>query len=186
LDAFENAARVNGKRDRRHRVEHIEMLSPDDMSRFKELGVIASMQPIHVVPVQDTAMERAAGPERMRRSYPWRGLVESGARLAFSSDWAVADMNPLLGIHAAVTRDWYGNADQKVSLETAIRAYTIDGAYASFEEDLKGSLKPGKLADFIVLSDNLFQIEQDKIPECCVLMTVLGGRIVHDAMIDAD
>jgi len=180
LDAYEAAAKANGPRERRHRVEHIEMVSEADIPRFRELGVIASMQPIHAVPVYDKALERAAGKERMSRSFPWRSLDEAGAVLAFSSDWSVADMNPLPGIQAAVTRDWNpGAKSQAVSLETAIEAYTINEAYASFEEDVKGSIEAGKLADFVILSENLFDIDPKRIGEVEVLMTVVGGREVH-------
>ena len=180
LDAYEAAAKANAPRERRHRIEHIEMLSEADVPRFKELGVIASMQPIHAVPVDDEALERAAGKERMGRSFPWRSLDEAGAVLAFSSDWSVADMNPLPGIQAAVTRDW--NPDfksQAVSLEKAIEAYTLNEAYASFEEDVKGSIEKGKLADFVVLSENLFDIDPEQMGDVEVLLTILGGREVY-------
>lgn len=180
LDAYEAAAKVNGPRDRRHRIEHIEMVSEEDVPRFRELGVIASMQPIHAVPGSDKALERAAGRERMGRSFPWRSLDEADAILAFSSDWSVADMNPLPGIQAAVTRDWNpGVKSQAISLEKAIEAYTINEAYASFEEDAKGSLEEGKFADFVMLSENLFEIDPKRIGEAEVLLTVIGGREVH-------
>jgi predicted amidohydrolase YtcJ len=179
LDAYEASAKANSPRERRHRVEHIEMLSEADVPRFKELGVIASMQPIHAVPVDDKAIERAAGPERMGRSFPWRSLEEAGAVLAFSSDWSVVDVNPLPAIQAAVTRDWNPGKNQAVSLETAIRAYTLNGAYASFEENVKGSIEEGKLADFVVLSENLFEIDPKRIGEVQVILTVVGGREVY-------
>lgn len=181
LDAYEHARNTNGPRDSRHRVEHIELVSEEDMPRFGQLGVIASMQPIHAVPTEDQALARAAGPERMRRSFPWRSLDRAGARLAFSSDWPVADMNPLLGIRAAVVEDAGSGREQTVSLEKAIEAYTINEAYASFEEDIKGSLEAGKLADFVVLSKDLFECAPEEIGECEVLLTVLGGREVYRA-----
>jgi len=179
LDAYEAAARVNGRRDSRHRVEHIEFISGKDIPRFAELDVIASMQPIHAVPTEDMAMARAAGPTRMRSSFPWRSLDKSGARLVFSSDWSVADVNPLLGIHAAVTRSGEAGYEQSVSLEKAIQAYTVDAAYASFEEDIKGSIEVGKLADFVVISDNLFEIPAEDIEETKVVLTVLGGKELY-------
>jgi predicted amidohydrolase YtcJ len=179
LDAYEAAAKANGPRERRHRVEHIEMVSEEDMPRFRELGVVASMQPIHAVPGSDKALERAAGKERMARSFPWRSLEEAGATLAFSSDWSVADMNPLPGIQAAVTRDWKPGKSQAVSLETAIRAYTLNEAYASFEEDVKGSIEEGKLADFVILSEDIFEIDPKRIGEVEVVMTILGGEEVY-------
>jgi predicted amidohydrolase YtcJ len=179
LDAYEHAADRNGPHERRHRIEHIEMISEADMPRFRKLGVIASMQPIHAVLGLDTTLERAAGPERMVKSFPWRSLDDAGAVLAFSSDWSVADMNPLLGIQAAVARDSGSDTSQAVSLEKAIEAYTLNGAYASFEEDIKGSIEEGKLADFVILSENLFEIKPERIGDVEVLMTVIGGKEAH-------
>jgi predicted amidohydrolase YtcJ len=155
------------------------MVSDADIPRFRKLGVIASMQPIHAVLGLDTTLERAAGPERMRKSFPWRSIDEAGAVLAFSSDWSVADMNPLAGIQAAVARDRGSGASQAVSLEKAIEAYTLNGAYASFEEKIKGSIEEDKLADFIVLSENLFEMDQKRIGEAGVVMTVVGGREIY-------
>ena len=119
--------------------------------------------------------------DRMRMSFPWRSLERAGARLAFSSDWPVADMNPLLGIHAAVAEEADSERKQSVTVEKAIEAYTINEAYASFEEDVKGSLEVGKLADFVVLSKDLFECAPEDIKECEVLLTVLGGREVYRA-----
>ncbi len=181
LDAYEHAARINGKRDHRHRIEHIEMVSKDDIPRFKELGVVASMQPMHAVPESDSVYVRAAGPERIKTSFPWRSLDEAGATIAFSSDWSVVDMNPLPGLQAAVTRDWSTEPSRTVSLEKAIEAYTLRGAYASFEEDIKGSVEVGKLADMVVLSDDLFEIPQDEIGSAKVLLTIVGGRETYRA-----
>lgn len=181
LDAYEDAANSNGRRDSRHRIEHIEMLSQEDVPRFGELGVIASMQPMHAEPDSDCGYARAAGPERMKTSCPWRALDETGAVLAFSSDWYVVDLNPLLGIHAAVTRNWSADSPRSVSLEKAIEAYTLNGAYASFEENTKGSIEVGKLADFVVLSDNLFEMPPEEIADAKVLLTVLGGKKVYGA-----
>ncbi|MGB2825524.1 MAG: amidohydrolase family protein, partial [Thermoplasmata archaeon] len=127
----------------------------------------------------DTSFERTLGSERVSKSFPWRSLDEAGAVLAFSSDWNVVDMNPLPGIQAAVARDWGSGASQAVSLEKAIEAYTLNGAYASFEEDIKGSIEEGKLADFVILSENLFEIEPERIGDVEVLMTVIGGREAH-------
>jgi len=179
LDAFENALRENGRKDGRHRIEHIEVISDLDIPRFKQLGVIASMQPEHVESSPGTAYYRVAGEERMRRAFRWRSLMSAGATLAFSSDWSVADLNPLSGIHEAVTRHGEYGKDQTVPLEKAIEAYTINGAYASFEEHIKGSLEVGKLADIVILSEDLFEIPADRIREVEVLMTVLGGREIY-------
>ncbi len=179
LDAYEHAADRNAPRERRHRIEHVETVSEEDIPRFRKLGVIAAMQPIHAVPGSDTSFERTLGSERVSKSFPWRSLDEAGAVLAFSSDWNVVDMNPLPGIQAAVARDWGTGASQAVSLEKAIEAYTLNGAYASFEEDIKGSIEEGKLADFVILSENLFEIEPERIGDVEVLMTVIGGREAH-------
>ena len=181
LDAYEHAAEKNGRRDSRHRIEHIEMLSKEDVPRFEELGVIASMQPMHAAPMTDSVYVRAAGVERMKTSFPWRTLVDAGAVLAFSSDWAVADMNPLAEIQVALTRNWSDDPARTVTLEKAIEAYTLNGAYASFEDDIKGSITEGKLADFVVISKDLFEIPPEEIGTAKVLLTVLGGKVVHRA-----
>ena len=181
LDAYEHSVKKNGRRDSRHRIEHIEMLSQQDVPRFKELGVIASMQPLHAAPLTERVYVSAAGLERMKTSFPWRTLDGAGATLAFSSDWPVADMNPLTEIQAAVTRDWSEEHPRTVTLEKAIEAYTLNGAYASFEEDIKGSIEEGKLADFVVLSENLFELLPEEIGGAKVLLTVLGGEAVFRA-----
>ena len=179
LDAYEHSAGESGRKDSRHRIEHIEMLSKEDVPRFKKLGVIASMQPLHAASPAESVYVNAAGPERMKTSFPWRVLDDAGAVLAFSSDWPVADLNPLAGIQAAVTRNWSEGHTRTVSLEKAIEAYTLNGAYASFEEDIKGSIQEGKLADFVVLSDNLFEMPPEDIGKAEVLLTILGGRVVY-------
>jgi len=182
LDAYENAARKNKKRDRRHRVEHVEIVSRDDILRFGRLGAVPSMQPLHahlsVAPFDDM-YGKTVGPERLQRSFPWKSMVDSGARLAFSSDWPVADMNPFLGIHSALTRGGLVGVENTVSVEDAIRGYTINAAYASFEEDLKGSLEVGKLADIIILSDDLFEIDTDDIKDVQPILTIVGGKEVY-------
>jgi len=179
LDAYENAARKNKPRDRRHRIEHVEVVSPDDIPRFESIGVLPSMQPLHAhlstAPFDD-AYGKTIGPERLQRSFPWRSMVDSGARLAFSSDWPVADMNPFLGIHTALTRGGLVGIQNTVSLEDAIKGYTMNAAYASFEEDVKGSIEVGKLADMIILSDDLFEIRPDDIAKVEPLLTIVGGK----------
>jgi hypothetical protein len=182
LDAYENARLRNGLRDSRHRIEHVEVVSPEDVPRFTRLGVIPSMQPLHAhlskAPFDET-YGKALGPERLERSFPWRSMVNSGARLTFSSDWPVADMNPFLGIHTALTRGGLIGVQNTISLEDAIRGYTMNAAYASFEEELKGSIEVGKLADMIILSDDLFKIPQDEIKKVEPLLTIVGGREVY-------
>jgi hypothetical protein len=182
LDAYENAVRKNKPRDRRHRIEHVEIVSPDDIPRFASLGVMPSMQPLHAhlsTAPFDEAYGRTVGPDRLRESFPWRSMVDSGARLAFSSDWPVADMNPFLGIHTALTRGGLVGVHNTVSLEDAIKSYTMNAAYASFEEDIKGSLEVGKLADMIILSDDLFKMRRDDIAKVEPLLTIVGGREVY-------
>jgi len=182
LDAYENAARENGGRDSRHRIEHVEVVSDEDIPRFSSLGVIPSMQPLHAhlsTAPFDEAYGKALGPERLQRSFPWRSMVDSGARLAFSSDWPVADMNPFKGIHTALTRGGLVGTENAVSLEDAIKAYTIGAAYASFDEDVKGSIEVGKLADMVVLSHDLFVVSPDDIAKAEPLLTVVGGREVY-------
>ncbi|MBU0624235.1 MAG: amidohydrolase [Candidatus Thermoplasmatota archaeon] len=182
LDAYENAVRTNKPRDRRHRIEHVEIVSPDDIPRFEGLGVVPDMQPLHAhlstAPFDDV-YGRTVGLERLQTSFPWRSMVDSGARLAFSSDWPVADMNPFLGIHTAVTRGGLVGVQNTISVKDAIYGYTINAAYASFEEDIKGSLEVGKLADIIMLSDNLFEIDHDDIKKAEPLLTIVGGKEVY-------
>ena len=190
LDAHAAAAKTNGHRDRRGRVEHIETISPADYPRFAALGVVASMQPLHANPDQNLmdVWAKNAGPDRASRGFGWGDLERAGARLAFGSDWPVVTPDVRRGLYCAVTRKtregrpaggWLPG--QAVSLESALRHYTIDAAYASFEEDVKGSLSPGKLADIVVLADDLFLLVPETILTTRVLLTVVGGRVVYRA-----
>jgi len=179
FDAYENAMRKNGRRDSRHRIEHVEVISQEDISRFKQLGVIADMMPRHAAPDFNGTYRIVLGLERVKRSFPWNSLGKAGAVLAFSSDWPVAEMNPFLAIHTAFTRGGELSPEEAISLEKAIEGYTINAAYASFEEDIKGSIEVGKLADLIILSDNLFEIPAEKIKEVEVLSTIVGGEEVY-------
>jgi predicted amidohydrolase YtcJ len=190
LDAYQAAARGNGVRDRRGRIEHIETIHPADYPRFAALGVIASMQPLHANPDQNNfgVWSRNAGPERAARGFSWGNLERAGARLAFGSDWPVVTSDVFRGLYCAVTRrtregtpaqGWHPGL--AVSLENALRHYTLDGAYASFEEKEKGSIAVGKLADLVVLSQDLFQRPPEAILATKVLLTVMNGRIVHRA-----
>ncbi|MFQ5872288.1 MAG: amidohydrolase [Dehalococcoidia bacterium] len=178
FDAYENAMRENGRRDSRHRIEHTDLISQEDISRFRQLGVIAAMTPRYVA-LDDETSWAVLGPERMRAAEPWNSLDQAGAVLAFSSDWPVTEMNPLLGIYSAVNRSDDISPEQAISLEKAIQGYTINAAYASFEEHLKGLIEVGKLADIIILSDNLFEIPADKIKDVEVLLTIVGGKEVY-------
>ena len=188
LDAFEHARHVNGIRDSRHQLVHIEVVSPEDMPRFHELGVVACMQPRHAMPGGIGQWVKAVGPERVQRALPWRSLHDAGAVLAFSSDWDVTEMDPMIGIYTAVTRQSLdGNPpggwipEQTVSLETAIRAYTLNGAYANFAEQNRGSITVGKYADLVLLSANLFEIPHQEILDTKVVLTMVGGSVVYRA-----
>ena len=185
LDAYQNAAQLNGARDSRHRVEHIELVHPLDIPRFKELGVIASMQPLHSpmrVEEGDVWPVRV-GPQRWQYSFAWQTLREAGATLAFGSDWPVVTQNPLRGLHNAVNRlPWVdGLPRQGQDLTAALLSYTRDAAYAEFTEHEKGQLKPGYLADVLLLSENLFAIDPAGLADVRPLLTVVAGAVVYEA-----
>ena len=190
LDAYQAAQEANAPRDRRFRIEHIEIIAPADIPRFGRLGVIASMQPYHAYPDTDTTVTwaDAIGRERLPWSFAWRDLVVGGARLAFGSDWPVVSLDPFIGIQNAVTRQddrgqpaggWVGR--QKVTLEQALAAYTRGAAYAEFADGERGSLEPGKFADLIVLSQDLFRANPLDISKTRVELTMVGGKIVYRA-----
>jgi predicted amidohydrolase YtcJ len=187
LDLFAEVARINGPRDRRLRIEHVQHLRPQDYPRFREAGVIASMQPYHAIDDGRWA-EGRIGKLRCASSYAFRSLLDAGARVAFGSDWSVAPLNPLLGIDAAVNRRTLDGKDpngwfpeQRISVAEAIEAYTLTSAYAAFEEEDRGSLAPRKLADLVVLSrDILAESERDHLAETQVVMTICGGRVVFE------
>jgi predicted amidohydrolase YtcJ len=184
LDAYEKALADFPENPGRHRMEHAQILHPDDIPRFSGLGVIAAMQPTHATSDMYWADERL-GPERLAGAYAWQSLLDSGARLAFGSDFPVEQVNPMLGIHAAVTRQdlegWPEGGwlpEQRVSREDAIRAFTLDAAYAGFMEQLTGSLETGKRADFIVLDQDIMQIPAADIASLRVAETWLDGERV--------
>lgn len=185
LDAFEQVIEDNVPRDRRHRIEHAQHIHPDDIPRFADLGIIASMQPYHAIDDGRWA-ETYIGRERAETTYAFRSLLANDARVVFGSDWFVAPPTPLEGIYAAVTRRTLDGENpegwipsQKISVEDAVRAYTIDAAYSSFDESTRGSLETGKLADLVVLGDNIFTIPSDEISKTDIVMTVAGGSIVY-------
>jgi predicted amidohydrolase YtcJ len=187
LDMFERVARERGARDRRFRIEHAQHLAPADIPRFRSLGIIASMQPYHAIDDGRWA-EKAIGPERSRTTYAFRSLIDAGARLAFGSDWYVAPPTPLEGIYAAVTRrtldDRHPNgwvAEQKITVDEALRAYTAVGAYASFEEREKGTIAPGMLADITVIDRDLRTIPPAEIRNAKIVRTIVGGQTVYEA-----
>lgn len=185
LTIFDHVSRAHGPRDRRFRIEHAQHLRQADMPRFAEAQVIASMQPYHCADDGRWAMKRI-GPERARGTYAFRSLLDSGAMLAFGSDWNVAPLNPISGIAAAVTRRTLDGAhpdgwvpEQKITVEEAIRAYTTGSAYAEFTDKEKGMLATGMLADFVILSQDLFQMAPNDIESTHVVVTVVDGRVVY-------
>ena len=185
LDAYEHAQKVNGVRDSRHEIVHVECLSEQDVPRFHALGVTACMQPRHCAPDVSVQWEKAVGTQRWRYAWAFRSLRDSGATLAFSSDWNVAEMEPAIGIYTALTRkgldgkpDGGWVPEQTIDIETAVKGYTITGAWANFLEGNRGSLVPGKYADLVLLSDDLFTIAPEKAKDVRAVWTVVGGREV--------
>ena len=185
LEIFKKIQISNPKWDRRHRIEHAQHLQIEDIKSFKDYGIIVSAQPYHLT--EDAVWaEKKIGEKRTAMMYAFKTLLDNGVRLCFGSDWTVASINPLLGIYAAVTRrtideknpDGWHN-EQKISVEDAIKCYTINNAYASYQEKELGSIEPGKLADFIVLSDDILTIPPEKIKEAKVIMTVFNGVIIY-------
>ena len=189
LDAFaaaEAAARENNQsRDFRFRIEHDQVITPDQFAQYRKLGVIASMQPNHLLTDMNWAMERI-GPERAKTSYPWKEFLDSGVPLAFGTDYPVEPITPFRGIYAAVTRMNEAGTksyfpDQKLTIEQALAAYTTGSAYAQFAEKEKGTLAPGMLADFVVLDRDLTKVAPPEILKTRVLRTVVGGKTVYEA-----
>ena len=187
LSIYEQVIREDGQRDRRFRIEHAQHLRPQDISRFKRDQVIASMQPYHAIDDGRWA-EKRIGKERARTTYAFRSLLDSGATLAFGTDWTVAPLDPILTIYAAVTRRTLDGKnpkgwipEQKISVEEAVRAYTVGSAFAEFQEKVKGTITPGKLADLVILSRDIFKIDAKEIEKVNVLMTLVDGRVVYEA-----
>jgi predicted amidohydrolase YtcJ len=181
LDGYEAAQKANGKRDSRHRIEHIEMIDPADIPRFADLGVIASFQPLHA-PQGESPTTRSIGPKRAQTAYAWRALAESGAVVAFSSDWPIVPVDPLLGIQTALTRQPHlpGLPDQRLPLHQVLAAFTCNGAYAGFLEQDTGRLVPGMLADLVLLSGDIEATPVDDIAALAVCMAVCDGVITHE------
>ena len=187
LDIYERIIRENGPRDRRFRIEHAQHLRASDIARFGELGIIASMQPYHLIDDGRWAA-RVLGADRLRTAFAFRSLLDGGARLAFGSDWFVAPPTPLEGIYAAVTRRTLDDRhpgglipEEKISVEEALVAYTRDAAYASFEDDVKGTLAPGRLADLTIIADDILSMEPERLREARVATTIVGGEVVFSA-----
>lgn len=185
LDLYEKIVKENPKWDRRFRIEHAQHVRFEDIKRFARLGVIASVQPYHCID-DGVWAEKRIGPERIKYTYPFKSFLEAGVKMCFGTDWYVAPLNPFLGLYAAVTRrtldDKNPNGwipEQKITIEDAIKCYTINSAYAAFEENIKGSIEVGKLADLIVLSDDILTIDPIKIKDAKVEMTMFDGKIIY-------
>lgn len=186
LNIYQRVEQENGVRDRRFRIEHAQHFAPADIARMSKQHIIASMQPYHAIDDGRWA-EKIIGRERCKTTYAFKSLIDAGTTVSFGSDWPVAPATPLEGIYAAVTRRTLDGKnpegwmpEQKISVEQALIAYTRNGAYASFEEKIKGSLEAGKLADFVILDQNLFTITPEKIRAVHVIKTIVGGKIVYE------
>jgi len=186
LDAYEYARKANGPRDSRHEIVHAECLTEQDIPRFKSLGVTACMQPRHCAPDITGQWAKAVGPQRWRYAWAFRSLRDSGATLAFASDWNVAEMEPEIGIYTALTRKGLDGKpeggwipEQTIDIETAVKGYTINGAWANFVEGNRGSLVPGKYADMVLLSEDIFTIPAERIKDTRTVWTVVGGKEVY-------
>src|SRR5215813_7071028 len=187
LSIYEQVARENGDRDRRFRIEHAQHLRPQDIARFARDKVIASMQPYHAIDDGRWA-EKRIGKERAKTTYAFRSLLDSGVTLAFGTDWTVAPLDPMLSVYAAVTRRTLDGKNpngwvpaQKISVEEAVRAYTVGSAFAEFQENEKGTITPGKLADLVILSRDIFRVDPKEIENVKVLTTIVDGRVVYEA-----
>ncbi len=185
LDLYDKVKNENPEWDRRFRIEHAQHVQPSDIHRFSDIDVIASVQPTHAIEDGSWAVKRI-GQQRIKFTHPYRSFLDSGVKMCFGTDWPVVTIDPLLNLYAAVTRrttdgknpnGWI--PEQKISIEEAIKCYTLNSAYAEFAENVKGSIEPGKLADFVVLSDNLLTLEPVRIKDVKVEMTVVGGKIVY-------
>src|SRR5262245_30422936 len=188
LDIYQQIEKSNGKRDRRWRIEHSQHMAAKDFTRYAKLGVIASVQPYHAIDDGRWAESRI-GPDRIKRTYAFRTFLDNGVRLAFGTDWSVAPLSPMWTIYAAVTRATLDGKtpdgwvpEQKLKVAEAVEAYTMGSAYAEFQDKEKGSITPGKLADFVVLRDDIFKIPPAAIKNVKVEATYLGGKLVFGGL----
>ena len=185
LDIYARLEKDNGPADRRLRIEHAQHLDPEDYARFAKLGVIASMQPYHAIDDGRWA-EASLGPQRIHSSYAWKSLLDAGVTLAFGSDWSVAPLDPVMGIYAATTRQTLDGKnpsgwvpEQRITVAQAVHAYTMGSAYAEHQETVKGSIEPGKLADLVELSDDIFTISPEAIRNTKVDRTIFDGKVIY-------
>jgi predicted amidohydrolase YtcJ len=190
LDSYQNMQKTNATNDARPRIEHIETITAEDISRFGQLGVIPSMQPLHAYPDADTldVWLKNAGTQREPRAFAWQSIAKAGGRLAFGSDWPVVTISPWPGVQTALTRQTTDGQPaggfvpaQRLTLEQTIEDYTMGVAYAGKRESSEGSIAPGKLADLIIVDQDLFQIDPHKIDQTQVLLTMVGGKVVHQS-----
>jgi predicted amidohydrolase YtcJ len=186
LEHYKKVAEKNGVRDRRSRIEHAQHLRASDIPRFGAEHVIASMQPYHAID-DGRWCDSRIGPERAKGTYAFRSLLDSKAILAFGTDWTVAPLDPMLTIYAAVTRRTLDGKhpngwvpEQKISVEEAVRAYTLGSAYAEFQDTVKGTISNGKYADLVMLDKNIFDINPNDIPTAKVVMTIVAGKVVYE------
>jgi predicted amidohydrolase YtcJ len=187
LDIYSEIEKEHGTADRRWRIEHAQHMAAKDFDRFASMHVIASMQPYHAIDDGRWA-EGRIGHDRASRTYAFRAFLDHGVRLAFGTDWSVAPLNPMLGVYAAVTREtldgknpkgWF--PEQKLTVAETVSAYTMGSAYAEFQDQEKGSITVGKLADMVILSNDIFSIPPDKIKDVKVTKTFVGGKLVWDS-----
>ncbi len=190
LSIYEKVEHENGDRDRRFRIEHAQHLRPQDIPRFARNHVIASMQPYHAIDDGRWA-EKRIGRERAKTTYAFRSLLDAGVVLAFGTDWTVAPLNPMLGLYAATTRRTLDGKhpegwvpEQKITVEEAVRAYTVGSAFAEFTDDVKGTITPGKLADLVILSRDIFRIDPVEIEKVRAVMTIMDGRVVYESSVE--
>ena len=187
LDIFEKLARQRGPRDRRPRIEHAQVVRAEDLPRFKATGAIASIQPSHCIDDMRWAEQRI-GPARAARAYNFKSFTDAGAAVAFGTDWYVEPLNPMLGLYAAVTRQFIDGTPaggwhpaERLTMAQAVEYYTLGSAYAEFAETRKGSITEGKLADLVILTRDIFTIPPREILDTKPALTMVGGRVVFEA-----
>jgi hypothetical protein len=185
LDVFAAIQAANGPRDRRDRVEHAQIVAQSDLSRFGALHIIASMQPSHLLDDERWATDRL-GPDRVKGAYAWKSMQKNGASLAFGTDFPVESINPLRGLYACVTRELPGGGpaggwhpEERLTMSECIQAYTVGSAYAEFEEQRKGTLATGMLADIVVFPADITGMPAKNLLCTPIVMTIVGGQIVY-------